>query len=96
MKQFKSVTPSKSQAKNELKEFKALLNDPTKPELSERDDILPFFAAHERLIALMGTYNPYIERFDRIATEFDIFGDHTSDVAIGDSRDHQEHRLRRV
>jgi hypothetical protein len=69
--------------------LRVLLDNPSKQELKEWDDILPFFAAHEQLIALMGTYNPKIENFDRIATEFDIFGDHTADFAIGDSKKHQ-------
>jgi Domain of unknown function (DUF4263) len=89
MKQFNSIKLSKTEAKNELAEFKALLNDSAKPELKERVDILPFFAAHEQLIALMGAYNPRIENFDQIATEFDIFGDHTADIAVGDSQEHQ-------
>ena len=89
MKLFKNVILDKSRARKELKEFKTLLDDPTRPELKEREDILPFFAAHEQLLALMGTYNSNIENYDRIATEFDIFGDHTADVAIGDSKEHQ-------
>jgi Domain of unknown function (DUF4263) len=89
MKQFKVVSFSKQQARRELKDFRALLNDPAKPELKEREDILPFFTAHEQLIALTGMYNPLIANLDRIATEFDIFGDHTADVAVGDSQSHQ-------
>ncbi len=89
MKHFKSISLNKTQARKELDEFKALLDDPAKQHLKEEDDILPFFAAREQLIALMGTYNPNIENFDRIATEFDIFGDHAADFAIGDSREHQ-------
>jgi hypothetical protein len=69
MKNFRSVTLNKARAKRELREFKALLDDPARPELKERDDILPFFEDHEQLIALMGTYNPRIENYDRIATE---------------------------
>jgi Domain of unknown function (DUF4263) len=89
MKQFKTINFSKKQARRELKEFRGLLNDPAKPELKEREDILPFFTAHEQLISLMGMYNPLIANLDRIATEFDIFGDHTADVAVGDSQSHQ-------
>jgi Domain of unknown function (DUF4263) len=37
----------------------------------------------------MGMYNPLIANLDRIATEFDILGDHTADVAVGDSQSHQ-------
>jgi hypothetical protein len=51
MKQFKTISFSKKQARRELNEFKDLLNDPAKPELKEREDILPFFAAHEQLIS---------------------------------------------
>ena len=32
---------------------------------------------------LMGIYNPQIANLDRLATEFDMFGDHTADVAVG-------------
>jgi hypothetical protein len=89
MKQFKTARFSGKQASQELKEFALLLNDPLRPELKERDDILPFFAAHEQVTLLMGTYNPQIAIPDRVATEFDIFGDHTADVAVGDSQSHQ-------
>jgi hypothetical protein len=74
MKQFKAISFSKQRARRELNDFKALLNDPAKPELKEREDILPFFTAHEQLITLMGMYNPLIANFDRIAIEFDIIG----------------------
>ena len=89
MKQFKTINFSKKQARQDLKEFRELLDDPAKPELKERENILPFFASHEHLIALMGVYNPLIAQPDRIAIEFDLFGDHTADVAVGDSRSHQ-------
>lgn len=89
MKEFKPVRLDKRQARRELDEFRDLLADPKTPELKEREHILPFFAGREHLVALMGTYNPRIENFDRIAFEFDIFGDHTADVAVGDSKTHQ-------
>ncbi len=89
MKQFKTASFSRRQARRELEEFAVLLNDPLRPELKERTDILPFFATHEQLMLLMGTYNPQIANLDRVATEFDIFGDHTADVAVGDSQSHQ-------
>ena len=37
--------------------------------VKEREDILPFFTAHEQLIALMGMYNPLIANLGRIATD---------------------------
>jgi hypothetical protein len=54
MKQFKPISFSKTQAKRELKDFWALLNDPARPELKERNDILPFFTAHEQLTGYSG------------------------------------------
>jgi len=84
-----SIKLSKSEARKELAEFGALLSDPSRPELTEKADLLPFFASHEQLIALLGTYNPRIENFDQIAMEFDIFGDHTADSAVGDTREQQ-------
>jgi hypothetical protein len=59
-----------------------------KATLSERDDILPFFKANRRLAAMVGSYNPKINRFDRIAAEFDLFGDYACDLAVGDSSSH--------
>src|SRR5437773_550343 len=67
----------------ELAEFQALLEGKTA--LSERDDILPFFRTHKHLAALVGSYNPKINRFDRLATEFNLFGDYACDLVIGDS-----------
>ena len=45
MKQFKAISFSKKQARRELEDFRVLLNDPAKPELKEREDILPFFTS---------------------------------------------------
>jgi hypothetical protein len=66
--------------------FKNLLDG--KPSLSERHDILPFFKKNKHLAALVGSYNPRINSFDRIATEFDLFGDYSCDLVIGDSTSH--------
>jgi len=66
----------------QLAEFQELLR---KPSLSERDDILPFFRNRPHLSAFVASYHPQINRFDRIAFEYDIFGDFTADLVIGDS-----------
>ncbi len=78
------------QVKDDLRAFKALLNDPNKPDLEERRDILPFFKARPHLCAFMGTYNPNIINYKEInlACEFDIFGDHVADLVIGDASNH--------
>ena len=57
--------------------------------LRERDHILPFFRNHRHLAALIGARNADIARLDRIAFEFDIFGDYKADLVVGDSQNHQ-------
>lgn len=85
------VPISKKQVKADLKAFRAILDDPGRPELSESKDILPFFKGCPQLCAFMGTYNPSIVDFKNIVTasEFDIFGDHVADLAVGDTTRHQ-------
>jgi Domain of unknown function (DUF4263) len=74
------------QCQRELIELKAMLDGSSA--LKERTDILPFFRTHQHLAALVGSYNPQINQFDRIATEFDLFGDFTCDLVVGDSKSH--------
>ena len=49
MASFAPLSLSKKQVRGDLKEFKALLDDPNKPDLSEKQHILPFFKAHPHL-----------------------------------------------
>src|SRR3954447_26790352 len=86
-----SLSLSKKQVKADLKELRALLHDPKKPNLREREDILPFFRGQPHLCAFMGTYNPNIVDYKkiRLACEFDIFGDHIADLAVGDTTNHE-------
>lgn len=86
MKTLDSFSINLGKCKDELVEFKKLLDG--KPGLSERDDILPFFKSNRHLAALIGSYNPRVNRFDRIATEFDLFGDFSCDLVVGDSESH--------
>jgi hypothetical protein len=86
MKTLEKITLSLSKCKVELAEFKSLLE--SKTALSERKDILPFFKARKHLAALVGAYNPKINRFDRIANEFSLFGDYACDLVVGDSISH--------
>ena len=86
MKSLEAFSLGLAKCKKELGEFKKLLD--SKAALSERDDILPFFRSRKHLAALIGSHNPRIHRFDRIATEFDLFGDFSCDLAIGDSATH--------
>ena len=86
MKSFDKFSLKLAKCKTELASFKNLLD--SKAALSERSDILPFFKANRHLAAMVGSYNPQINGFDRIASEFDLFGDHSCDLAVGDSASH--------
>jgi hypothetical protein len=46
---------------------------------------LPFFRKHRNLAALIGYLFSDCVHIDRIAFEFDIFGDHAADVVLGDA-----------
>jgi hypothetical protein len=85
------VRINKKQIKSDLKDFRAMLDDPSRPELSESRDILPFFKARPQLCAFMGTYDAYIVDFRNIltASDFDIFGDHVADLAVGAPTNHR-------
>jgi hypothetical protein len=86
---FETLSISKRTILPELREFRQLLDAHSNSPLRERDHILPFFRSHRHLAALIGTWNPGIARPDRIAFEFDIFGDYKADLVVGDSRNHQ-------
>lgn len=84
MKDFIHHSLSIQECVKELKEFEDLLA--SKAELKERDEILPFFKKNRHLAAFLGTYIPDIANPDRVANEYDIFGDFACDLAVGDSK----------
>lgn len=86
MKIFDSVKFSPEQCKKELAAFGDLLA--SKADLHETHDVRPFFHGNPQLAALVGSYNPHILRFDRLATEFKLAGAHACDLVIGDSGTH--------
>jgi hypothetical protein len=83
MKDFLPVTFDYAACEKEVKELADLLA--TRSSLKESRDILPFFKARPQLSALCGHYNPNMGRHDRVAWEYDLFGDFACDVAVGDS-----------
>lgn len=66
----------------ELNEFKNLLD--SKKELDEESDILPFFKARKNLSTQIATLITPMVVNEKIAFEFDLFGDFASDIAVGD------------
>ncbi|MFB2923379.1 Shedu anti-phage system protein SduA domain-containing protein [Aerosakkonema funiforme] len=83
MKNFSRVEFDVSVCRSQLSEMQQLLQ--SRRGLSERDDIIPFFRERQHLSAFLASYHPDISRYDRVAFEYDIFGDFACDLAIGDS-----------
>ena len=86
MKSFSCVSLDIQQALADLAAFKTLLD--SHQQLSEQAQLLPFFQQHSQLCALMGQLHPSVVIPDKMAWEYDLFGDFTADFAIGDSYNH--------
>jgi len=82
MKSLDPIDFDYAECRGQVEELRTLLA--TNADLSEKDDILPFFQARRQLCTLFGMFNPRIGWADRFAKEFDIFGDFACDVAVGD------------
>jgi hypothetical protein len=86
MKQLAAARFSISACRQELDSFQQLLD--SKQELIEKEDILPFFRQRPHLSLLFATFNPQAAHYDRLAVEFDIFGDFRADLVAADSLRH--------
>jgi hypothetical protein len=86
MNSFQEFCLCSDRCKQELAAFEELLV--SNRTLRENQHILPFFRNNAHIAALVGSYNPKILRFDRLATEFDLYGNHVCDLVIGDSVTH--------
>ena len=82
MKRFSTLNFDTRICRQQVAELKQLLQ--SRQSLSELDDIIPFFKARQQLSALVGSYHAKIIVPDRIAFEYDIFGDFRSDLVVGD------------
>lgn len=83
MKRLLKTTPDPSRARIQHQAFVDLLNSTT--DLKEREHVLPFFGNSLDLAFLFSHYIPAIINADRIATEFQIYGDFKADLIVGDS-----------
>jgi hypothetical protein len=83
MKRFYKIEPSIAEIRNELKEFRELLDE--NEELGENKHILPFFRSHKQLAAYLGSFNTSASKIDRLSFEYTIFGDYKADIVAGDS-----------
>jgi antiviral defense system Shedu protein SduA len=81
MKEFVTIHYDPAQCRQELDRFQALLA--SKQELSERADLQPLFKNSPQLTAFLATSFPKMAPANRLAYEFDIFGDFTADIVVG-------------
>lgn len=86
MKRLEPFSLDRAALRGELAAFQALLTPPTR-ELSEKDDILPFFKSNRNLGALIGLAKSSLSWPDVLKSEFSFVGDCACDLAIGQSRD---------
>jgi hypothetical protein len=86
MKQFDRFSIDLDRCRIELAAFKLLLDNFENRVLKEREHILSFFAENRHVVALVGYVDRDIANVDRLAYEFDFFGDYAADLAVGDSK----------
>jgi len=86
VKDFSQISFSPQECVREINEFEQLLK--SKKELSEKDDVLPFLEKHKQLSLFTFSYVPDIANPDRIAFEYDLYGDFACDLVVGDSTSH--------
>lgn len=79
---FENISFDLQRFEDELNQLKALLDK--KDDLDESKDIKPFFEEHKLLAAQIGLFFPQMNNSDKVAFEYDIFGDFKCDLAIGD------------
>lgn len=84
MKKFQTLEFDRITYERELNEFNQLLSN--NQTLSERTIILPFFRERLLLSSKIASLLPEFVKIDKIAYEYDLFGDFTSDLVIGDAQ----------
>ena len=85
MKQLEPITIDLARCRHELAAFEVLLDRHESGTLREKEHVLPFFRENRNLAALIGYLRSECPLVDRIAYEFDVFGDHAADLVVGDS-----------
>ena len=78
MKSFTPLIWDAARCRTEVEDFRVLLANNIS--LTERKQIVPLFRRCVHLAAFLGSYYPDIDRFDRIAFEYDLFGDFSCDM----------------
>lgn len=81
MKEFRTIQFDPVECRRELDRLQLLLE--SKSELSERDDLLPLFKDSPQMAAFLGTCIFNLGPANRLAYEFQIYGDFSADLFIG-------------
>lgn len=81
MKEFADIEFDPAKCQRELTALGKLLH--AKQELSERDELQPFFARRKQLSAFLGTFTPNIGPATHLAFEFPFLGDFAADIVLG-------------
>ena len=84
MKHFDTLVFDQTTYERELAELEQFLNQTTA--LHEQADILPFFRDRRHLSARIASLAYYSNQVDRVAYEYDLFGDYVCDLVIGSSQ----------
>ncbi len=87
MKNLQPHTLAPATCRIQWNEFSSLLA--SKPVLSEKNDVLPFFKTRQDLSLLICNYFPKIKTPDRFAHEYEIDGSFVADLVVGDSSVHR-------
>jgi hypothetical protein len=82
MKEFLHIQFDHGHCRQELAALRDLLA--AKKELEENADIKPFFEAHPQLAVFLGSYAWSIARFGLLAHQYQLFGDYSCDLVVGD------------
>jgi hypothetical protein len=83
LKEFTRVQFDPVRCRQELAAFRALLDG--KRELEEKADLKPFFEANQHFSALLGSYGWDNAHYDLLAFQYQLFGDFSCDLVVGDS-----------
>src|SRR5262245_50329961 len=84
MKEFSRIEFDLARCRREVDAFRALLA--SKAELDEGADLKPFFESHLQLSALLGAYHWGYSHMDLVAFQYQLFGDFSCDLVVGDSQ----------
>lgn len=80
--QFSAVKLDPGRCRTEIDEFGELLR--AKAELSEKNDIQPFFKSRVQVSAFVGSFVLNIGPATQICFEYNFFGDYAADLVLGD------------